>query len=221
MNRTVFFVFSILIVIILPNATAASDTTVLNQRIRDCTNNTELTGTVVQGDKIEARFSLLITSEKEIILYSQLKDVTFYLEEDIISTNNTVAVTLQPGTHIIRAVGEVPTGVDGQKILLISSDNIAKYITATLSSPYLLKTSAYTYTIIAGVICAFTAGLFVFMITKGKIHREKSKMSRKTEDVVRVTRTRLRDFFKIIAPNLNDMQKKDAKKLLQELEQMK
>jgi hypothetical protein len=221
MNRTAFFVFCILSITILTGITIASDTTVLNQRIRDCTNNADLTGTIEQGDKIEAKLTVLITNEKEIVLYSQLKDVTFYLEEDQISTNNTVAVTLQPGTHNVRAVGEVPIGVDGQKILLISSDNIAKYVTATLSSPYVLKTSAYIFTIITGVSCAIIAGLVVLIASRNKVHRVKSKMSKKTEDIFLTTRTRLRDFLKLIALNLNDMQKKEAKKLLQELEQLK
>ncbi len=222
MKRFIFPVFCILAITILTGTTLASDTTVLNQQIRDCTNNADLTGTVVQGDKIEAKLTVLITKEnQEIVLYSQLNDVTFYLEENQISTNNTVAVTLQPGTHNLRAVGEVPTGVDGQKILLISSDNIAKYVTATLSSPYVLKTSAYISSIVTGVGCAIIACLVVLITSRNKVYRIKSKMSKKTEDILLNTRTRLRDFLKLIAPNLNDMQKNEAKKLLQELEQLK
>ncbi len=222
MNRSIFLIFCILALILLTGSTLGSDTTVLNQQIRDCTNNADLTGSVVQGDKIEAKLTVLITKEnQEIVLYSQLNDVTFYLEENQISTNNTVAVTLQPGTHNVRAVGEVPTGVDGQKILLISSDNIAKYVTATLSSPYVLKTTAYIFSIVIGVGCTIIACLVVLITSRSKIHRIKSKMSKKTEDIRQITRAKLLDFFKLIAPNLNDMQKKDAKKLLQELEKLK
>lgn len=217
MNRTVLLLICILAITFLAGNTLGSDTTVLNQRIRDCTNNVDLTGSVVQGDKIEAKLTVLVTKEnQEIVLYTELNEVTFYLEEKQISTNNTVAVTLQPGTHNLRAVGEVPTGVDGQKILLISSDNIAKYVTATLSSPYVLKSSAYMSIIITGLSCIIGTALLIYFLTKGKFRRMKSKIVRKSEENRTKDRDKMIVFLKGIAPNLNANQKREAKKLLRE-----
>ena len=221
MKRLIFFMLCIVSIVLLIGMKVAADTMVLSQRIKNCVNGEDLTGTVVQGDKIEANLEVLVTTEKEIVLYSQLKDVMFYLDEDKISENNTVVVTLLPGTHNIRAVGKVPTGVDGQKIMLISSDNIAKYITATLSSPYFLKTTAYAYTITTGMISALIASLLVFTFSKNKVKRMKTKITKESEQVLLNTRRKLKDFFRLIAPHLNDIQKKEAKKLLQELEEVK
>ncbi len=219
MNRAVLLVVLTITLLLFIGTTSAADTRVLSQRIGDCENGTELHGTVTTGEKVEVKISVLIAEEKQIVLFTELQDSAYYLEESKISENSSLKLTLQPGTHTIRLVGIVPpTGVvDGQEITLLGCDNLGRYITARIISPYILKNSAYTFIAISGASCAIIAGLSVFLATKGKLHRAKSLVEKKYEKNSKKTRMKLKTYLEKIAPSLTVTQKKEAKILMKEL----
>ena len=219
MNRTVLLVVLTITLLLFIGTTSAADTRILSQRIGDCENGTELHGTVTTGEKVEVKISVLIAEEKQMVLFTELQDSAYYLEESKVSENSSLKLTLQPGTHTIRLVGVVPpTGVvDGQEITLLGCDNLGRYITASIISPYILKNSAYTFIAMSGTSCAIMAGLVVFLATKGKQRGMKSGIEKKYEENSKKTRMKLKTFLEKVAPNLNIDQRREAKALMKEL----
>jgi len=211
---------ALLIVVVLPlliASTSVADTRIMEQRISYCASGEQIAGGVSQHEKVEVMIRVLVSEEKELALFSGLEEAVFYLEEDKISENNSLKLRLQPGTHTIRLVGTVPMGPEGQEITLLGCDNLGRYITASIISPYILKNSAYTLIATSGASCAIIAGLFVFLTTKGKLHRAKSLVEKKYEKNGKKTRQKLRTYLEKIAPSLTVTQKKEAKILMKEL----
>lgn len=220
MNRAVLLVVLTITLLLFIGTTSAADTRILSQRIGDCEDGTELHGTVTTGEKVEVKISVLIAEEKQMVLFTELQDSAYYLEESKVSENSSLKLTLQPGTHTIRLVGIVPpTGVvDGQEITLLGCDNLGRYITASIISPYILKNSAYTLIATSGASCAIIAGLIVFFVTKGKLHRMKAVSEKKFNGKIRLSREKLKTFLKEIAPVLTTVQRNEAKELLKKMD---
>lgn len=218
MKRSAFTLLFAVIFLILVTTTLATETKIIDQRIGRCDNGEEITGEIETGEKVEVEISILITEEKEIMLFSQLLDSEFYLEEDQVSKNSSMKLTLQPGTYTIRVIGSTPLGADQQEITLLGSYNLGRYVTAKISSPYILKNSAYSYIILSGLSCIIGTVLLIFFFTKGKFHRMKSKIMKKSEESRTKDRDKMIVFLKGIASNLNANQRREAKKLLKEFD---
>lgn len=212
----------IIAVALLPmiSTIAVAETRIMDQRTSYCGSGEAISGEVEQGERVEVSMSILVSEEKELSLFSSLTAPAFYLEEDKVSDNSSVLLKLQPGTHKIRVIGTVPMGADGEELTLLGSYDLGKYVTSTIRSPYILKSSADTYILITGVSCAIAAGLIVFFSTKGKLYRMKSTIVKKSEDKRKKDREKMIVFLKEIAPNLNAVQRKRAKELLKETDEV-
>ena len=216
MKKTALALFIVLVLPLLI-ASASADTRIMEQRISYCASGEQIAGGVNQYEKVEVMIRVLVSEEKELALFSGLEEAVFYLEEDKISENNSLKLRLQPGTHTIRLVGIVPMGPEGQEITLLGCDNLGRYITARIISPYILKSSAYTFIAISGVLCAISAGLVIFLATKGKQRGMKSGIEKKSKENSKKTRMKLKTFLEKVAPNLNIDQRREAKILMKEL----
>lgn len=218
MKQSTFALLFVTIFLFLATTALATETKIIDQRVGRCDSGEEIKGEIEAGEKVEVEISFLITEEKEIMLFSQLADSEFYLEEDQVSKNSSVTLTLQPGTHKIRLIGSAPMGADQQEITLLGSYNLGKYITARISSPYITKSSAYSYIILSGLSGTIGTALLIYFFTKGKVHRMKSKIMKKSEESRTKDRDKMIVFLKGIASNLNANQRKEAKKLLKEFD---
>ena len=218
MRQSAFTLLLVAIFLFLSITAKASETKIIEERIGRCDSGEEINGEIETGEKVEVKLSFLITQEKELMLYSQLVNSEFYLEEDQVSKNSSMTLTLQPGTYTIRVIGSTPLGADQQEITLLGSYNLGRYITARISSPYISKTSAYSYVIISGLSGIIGTALLIYFFTRGKAHRMKSKLMKKSEENRTKDRDKMIVFLKGIASNLNANQRREAKKLLKEFD---
>lgn len=216
MRHSTFTLLFVAIFLFLITTIQATETKIIEQRIGLCDSGEEINGEIKTGEKVQVEISFIITKEKEIMLYSQLVRSEFYLEEDQVSKNASMTLTLQPGTHNIRVIGLIPLAEDQQEITLLGSYNLGRYITARISSPYISKTSAYSYVIISGLTGVIITALLIYFFTKGKVHRMKSKIVKKSVENRTKDRDKMIAFLKVIAPNLNANQRNQAKKLLRD-----
>lgn len=220
--RTTFVLLTAITLLALFTSIASAETTrIMEQRTISCESGETVSNEVRPGEKIEVRISILVPEEKEISLYSELNDVVFYLGETKAAENNSVLLTLSPGVHEIRAVGYIPAiAEDEREILLLSSDNLAKYYTARISSPYILKDSAYVQILVVGLACTTAGGLTVFLGTQRKMKQAKAGATkRKTEKGERI-RNLVKNYLETIAPKLDFTQKKAAKSMMKQLEEL-
>lgn len=207
--------------LLLVTTNSDADTRIMTSSISYCESGETISNMVRQGERVEVCIKVLVSDEQEISLFSELNDVAFYLEEQKISDNNSLNLVLPPGTHNLRAIGLAwDMAEDGEEITLLGSYSIGRYITAQISSPYILKNTAYSYIMISVFLCAIITGLVVFFFTKGKLRMMKSTMVKKSEDQRKETREKVIGFVKVIAPNLNAEQKREAKELLRKLDEV-
>ncbi|MCU0849740.1 MAG: hypothetical protein MUC80_00505 [Candidatus Thermoplasmatota archaeon] len=219
--KTTFLLLTAIALLILFASIASAETRVMEQKLTDCESGQTIAGEVRQGEKIEVKISILVSEEKEISLYSELNEVSFYLGENRVTENNSVLLTLSPGVHEIRAVGYVPTIAEDQKeIILLSSDNLGKYYTARISSPYVLKDAAYAQIFAAGLVCMAMGGGAVFLTTRRKMSHLKAGATKKTAEKGEKIKSLVRTYLEAIAPKLDFTQKKAAKNMMKQLEEL-
>ena len=215
--RTAHILIMVTALLSIISTAAVAEIRIMDQRVSYCESGEPATGEVEQGKRVEVSMTLLVSEEKDLSLFSDLTAPVFYLEEDRVSENSTVMLTLQPGTHKIRVIGIVPIGPDGEKLTLLGSYDLGKYITSTIRSPYILKSSAYAYILLSGAFCALATGVAVFLILKGKLHRAKSLTEKSYREDSRKIRQKIEEYLRKIAPNLTATQRRDAKALLKEV----
>ena len=138
MRKITVMLIIILVITLIPTI-STGNTRIMEQFTSYCQSGEQISGGVNQGEKVEVRIKVLIDEEKELSLFSGMKYPVFYLEEEIVSENNSLKLLLTPGTHTIRAVGMIPSGAEGQAITLLGCDNLGRYITSHIISPYILK----------------------------------------------------------------------------------
>jgi hypothetical protein len=217
MRKTALVFLIILVFSIIFASTSVADTRILEQRVIYCESGEPITNGIEQYKKVEVTIKVLVSEDKDISLFTGLEDAVYYFEEDKISENRTVSLTLGPGTHTIRLVGRVPMASDDQEITLLASDNLGRYITSTIISPYIQKTTAYTYIAISGASCSIIGGLAIYLFTRGKLYRMKTTNGRKSVKNGKKAKGKLKSFLEIIAPSLNAEQRRKAKILMKEL----
>ena len=220
MKRFAFLLLVIIFILLLFSITVTADTRILNQKISDCENGRELHEIVEQGEKVQAKITVLIEEDQELILYTHLQNPSFYLGEEKLSENSSIKFILEPGTHNLRVIGVVPIGevVDGQMITLLGSDAISCYLTTAITTPFILKTTAYIYAIILGSIAAIFAALIVFLLTRRRMKQIKTGATKKNKDLRERIRDIVKNYLEVIAPNLNLKQREQAKVLMKELD---
>jgi len=220
MNRTALTLFLIAAFFLLFTTIVTAETRILNQKISNCENGMEISETVKQGEKVQAKITVLIAEEQELVLYTHLQNPSFYLGEQKLSENSSLILTLGPGTHILRVIGVVPLGevIDNQEITLLGSDAISCYLTTSITTPYILKNTAYTYTLVFGASSAAFAALVVFLATRKKMNRVKTGAGKRTEERREKIRGIVKSYLEVVAPSLNMVQKKQAKALMKELD---
>ena len=220
MNRTALTLFLIAAFFLLFTTVVTAETRILNQRISNCENGMEISETVKQGEKVQAKITVLIAKEQELVLYTHLQNPSFYLGEQKLSENSSLILTLGPGTHILRVIGMVPLGevVDNQEITLLGSDAISCYLTTSITTPYILKNTAYTHTLVFGASSAAFAALVVFLATRKKMNRVKTGAGKRTLERHEKIRGIVKSYLEVVAPSLNMVQKKQAKALMKELD---
>lgn len=220
MKQIVSILILSIIFLSLISLTATADTRILSQKISDCENGRELYKEVEQGEKVQAKITVLIEEDQELILYTHLQNPSFYLAEKKLSDNSSLKLTLYPGTHILRVIGVVPIGevVDGQIITLLGSDAISCYLTTTITTPYILKNTAYSYAIALGSTGAIFAALIVYFLTRRRMKQVKTGATRKNKEQRERIRGIVKNYLEVIAPNLNLKQREQAKVLMKELD---
>jgi len=220
MKKAVVFLIIVISLMLLISTTSGANTRILSQKAGYCESGETISEQVRQGERVEVSIKVLISEEKELYLFSELNDAKFYHGDEKISDNSSINLVLPPGSHILRCIGMTPSFVaDGEEITLLGSYSLGKYITARISSPYILKNTAYSYVIVSGILCAIITAMIVFFVTKGKLHRMKSSVDKKSLDHRKKVREEVMDFVKGIAPNLNADQRRGAKKLLRKLDE--
>ena len=205
-------------VLLVVPVSASGEVRVMERKIIYCGSGEAVNGEVEQGREVEVSLTILVPDETEISFFSHLAAPVFYLEDKRIFENSTAVLLLSPGTHTVRVIGTVPMGVDGEELVLLGSYELGKYITSTISSPYILKTTAHTLLIISTAVSATLAGLAVFLITKGKLRRTRKLTEKEFVERSRKVMERVRSYFRKTAPYLTALQKKEAHALLKELE---
>ncbi|MHC1567683.1 MAG: hypothetical protein ACXQTD_08280 [Candidatus Syntropharchaeia archaeon] len=197
---------------------ASGGVRVMDRKIIYCGSGEDVNGRVEQGREVEVSLTILVPDETEISFFSHLTAPAFYLEDRKVSGNSTAVLLLSPGTHTVRVIGTVPMGADGDELVLLGSYELGKYVTSTISSPYILKTTAHTLLIVSTTLSAALAGLGVFLITRGKLRRTRRMTEKEFVERSRKAMERVRSYFRKTAPYLTALQKKEAHALLKELE---
>lgn len=221
MRKTIIALIIINILLPLITIRSVADTRIMSQNIDYCESGEAIFEEVRQGERVEISIRVLVSEEKELSLFSELNDVSFYLEEEKISSNSSVNVILPPGTHNFRVIGSVhDIAEDGEQITLLGSYSLGRYITAKISSPFILKNTAYSYAIVSGFLGAIFAALVVFFFTKGKLYNMRSTIVKKSEEQRKKARDSVIGFVKGVAGSLNADQRREAKELLRKLDEV-
>jgi hypothetical protein len=220
MNKITLAITLIIFVLFLCNPTVQAESRIIGQKVIYCESGALIYGETVQGERVEASLQVLLSEEKELHLFTELIGSVFYLEDEKISENSSLLLTLPIGTHTIRVIGTVPMGYDKEELTILGSDSLGRYITATIVSPYILKNTAYFYILITSVTCTILAASSVFITTKGKIYRMKTGVTKKSDDNKKKTRTLILRFLEKTAPNLTLEQRKAAKELVKEFDEL-
>jgi len=216
--RTTFVMLIAIALFVIFTSISYAETKVMDQNVRDCESGETISNEVKPGEKIEVRISVLVSEEKEISLFSGLTGAVFYVEENRVGDNTSAQLTLGPGTHTLRVVGSIPMSADEKEIVLLGSDNLGKYVTARISSPYILKDNAIAQTFVSGLTCTIFGGLAVFLATRRRMKQVKAGATKRTAEKGEKAKVLVKNYLEIAAPNLNYEQRKRAKTLMKELE---
>ena len=127
---------------------------------------------------------------------------------------------MTPGTHSIRVLGNVGFGKDNEEIILLASDSMSEYILARIESPFILKEEAYTNYLITGLLSVIGTGFIMFLVTRGKKVIAKTVAERKAEKKRKKVRELLKAYFQNVAETLNNPQRQEAKKLVNEIDEV-
>lgn len=208
------------VVFLLFSTTVIAETKILSQSIRYSDRSESIDGTVKQSERIEIKIAVLISESRNVTFFTRLQNPVFYLEEEKLTENSSLSVEMTPGTHMVRCLGNVGTGKDGDEIILLGSDSMSEYILARIESPFILKDEALVNYAVIGFLSIIGSGFVTILLAKGKKFRTKSVFLKKSEDKRRKVRELLKTYFENIAINLNNPQKQDAKNLVNEIDEV-